>query len=233
MRTTRSERGRPAPSACSDLDPFAVHAYAARARRPSTNLAAEGRDARRAGAGRSAVHLVPARRHPRRAPRNLGGEALCLLITTPATTTTTGTITTTTSPTSGRPSWAFGVTGTRPLRIGIGGPVGSGKTALVAALCRARRRCQHGRRDHQRHLHHGGRRRPCAAQGRAARRPDRAVETGCCPHTAIRDDISANLDAVEVLEAGTGAGGPDADGERRRQPDRDLLPRRWSTGRSS
>ena len=32
--------------------------------------------------------------------------------------------------------WAFGVPGTRPLRIGIGGPVGSGKTALVAALCR-------------------------------------------------------------------------------------------------
>ena len=32
--------------------------------------------------------------------------------------------------------WAFGAPGTRPLRIGIGGPVGSGKTALVAALCR-------------------------------------------------------------------------------------------------
>src|SRR5512147_3082280 len=32
----------------------------------------------------------------------------------------------------------------------------------------------------------------------------RAVETGCCPHTAIRDDISANLDAVEDLEATLG-----------------------------
>ncbi len=31
-----------------------------------------------------------------------------------------------------------------------------------------------------------------------------AVETGCCPHTAIRDDISANLDAVERLEAELG-----------------------------
>jgi urease accessory protein len=31
-----------------------------------------------------------------------------------------------------------------------------------------------------------------------------AVETGCCPHTAIRDDISANLDAVETLEATRG-----------------------------
>lgn len=87
-----------------------------------------------------------------------------------------------------------------PLRIGIGGPVGSGKTALVAALARS-----------------------LAAQvdmavvtndiyttedakilRRAAVLPDEritAVETGCCPHTAIRDDISANLDAVERLEA--------------------------------
>jgi len=87
----------------------------------------------------------------------------------------------------------------RAVRIGIGGPVGSGKTALVAALCRS-----------------------LAAELRLAvvtndiyttedadflRRagvlPDeriRAVETGCCPHTAIRDDISANLDAVEDLE---------------------------------
>ncbi|MGE3586484.1 MAG: urease accessory protein UreG, partial [Ilumatobacteraceae bacterium] len=32
--------------------------------------------------------------------------------------------------------WAYGAPGTRPLRVGIGGPVGSGKTALVAALCR-------------------------------------------------------------------------------------------------
>ena len=34
-------------------------------------------------------------------------------------------------------------------------------------------------------------------------RADRAVQTGCCPHTAIRDDITANLDAVEALEPGT------------------------------
>ena len=32
------------------------------------------------------------------------------------------------------------------------------------------------------------------------------VETGCCPHTAIRDDISANLDAIEQLEAAARAG---------------------------
>ena len=87
----------------------------------------------------------------------------------------------------------------RTLRIGIGGPVGSGKTALVAALCRALS--------------------PDYAIGvvtndiyttedadflrRHGVLPDeriRAVQTGACPHTAIRDDISANLDAVEALE---------------------------------
>jgi urease accessory protein len=96
--------------------------------------------------------------------------------------------------------WAFASPGTRPLRIGIGGPVGSGKTALVASLCRL-----------------------LAAEistvvvtndifttedAEALRRmavlpADRIVpvETGACPHTAIRDDISANLDAIEQLEA--------------------------------
>ena len=87
-----------------------------------------------------------------------------------------------------------------PLRIGIGGPVGSGKTALVAALCRE-----------------------LATQlsvavvtndiyttedadflRRNAVLPDEriaAVQTGCCPHTAIRDDITANLDAIDDLVA--------------------------------
>ena len=93
--------------------------------------------------------------------------------------------------------------GERPLRIGIGGPVGSGKTALVGALCRAAARRALAGRRHQRHLHHRGRRGP-AARGRAADERIVAVETGCCPHTAIRDDISANLDAVETLEAALG-----------------------------
>jgi urease accessory protein len=87
-----------------------------------------------------------------------------------------------------------------PLRVGIGGPVGSGKTALVAALCRAlapRREMAvvtndiYTREDAEFLL----------AAGVLA--PDRiaAVETGCCPHTAIRDDVAANLDAVEHLTA--------------------------------
>ena len=86
-----------------------------------------------------------------------------------------------------------------PLRIGIGGPVGSGKTALVAALCRALRRELslavvtndiYTREDAEILLRQG------------VLEPERitAVQTGCCPHTAIRDDISANLEAVECLE---------------------------------
>ncbi|SDI85234.1 urease accessory protein [Frankineae bacterium MT45] len=84
-------------------------------------------------------------------------------------------------------------------RIGIGGPVGSGKTALVAALCRAlsselkiavvtndiytEEDAEFLRRS-----------------GVLPTERIRAVQTGACPHTAIRDDISANLDAVEQLE---------------------------------
>lgn len=86
------------------------------------------------------------------------------------------------------------------LRIGIGGPVGSGKTALVAALCRSLAgelelavvtNDIYTTEDADFLLRHG------------VLPPERvrAVETGCCPHTAIRDDISANLEAIEDLEA--------------------------------
>jgi urease accessory protein len=96
--------------------------------------------------------------------------------------------------------WAFGTPGTRALRVGIGGPVGSGKTALVAALCRLLADSVSivvvtndifTTEDAE-------------ALRRLAVLPDERiipVETGACPHTAIRDDISANLDAVEKLEA--------------------------------
>ncbi|MEU1228227.1 urease accessory protein UreG [Streptomyces sp. NPDC005828] len=88
----------------------------------------------------------------------------------------------------------------RALRIGLGGPVGSGKTATVAALCRALRDTLslavvtndiYTREDAEFLLRE------------AVLPPERiqAVETGACPHTAIRDDISANLEAVEDLEA--------------------------------
>ncbi len=90
--------------------------------------------------------------------------------------------------------------GSRPLRIGIGGPVGSGKTTLVGALCTLLRdelslvvvtNDIFTSEDAQ----------ALRAAGVLPVERIAAVETGCCPHTAIRDDIAANLDAVEQLEA--------------------------------
>jgi len=90
-------------------------------------------------------------------------------------------------------------TGARALRIGIGGPVGSGKTALVAALCRAlgtELRLAVVTND----IYTTEDADFLLRNGVLPAERIRAVETGCCPHTAIRDDISANLDAVEDLE---------------------------------
>ncbi|MFE5602093.1 urease accessory protein UreG [Streptomyces coelicoflavus] len=87
----------------------------------------------------------------------------------------------------------------RPLRIGLGGPVGSGKTALVAALCRAladELRLAVVTND----IYTTEDADFLLRNGVLPAERVRAVETGCCPHTAIRDDISANLEAVEDLE---------------------------------
>ena len=85
------------------------------------------------------------------------------------------------------------------LRLGVGGPVGSGKTALVAELCRrmgseleiaAVTNDIYTREDAE-------------FLQKAAVLPDGrvvGVETGGCPHTAIRDDVSMNLEAAEKLE---------------------------------
>lgn len=92
----------------------------------------------------------------------------------------------------------------RALRIGLGGPVGSGKTATVAALCRALR----DRLSIAVVTNDIYTREDAAFLLRNAVLPPeriRAVETGACPHTAIRDDISANLEAVEDLEEAVGA----------------------------
>jgi len=93
-----------------------------------------------------------------------------------------------------------GPAGARVPRIGIGGPVGSGKTALVAALCRA----LSGELTIGVVTNDIYTTEDADFLRRAGVLPDariRAVQTGACPHTAIRDDISANLDAVEKLEA--------------------------------
>ena len=92
-----------------------------------------------------------------------------------------------------------GTRGARTLRIGIGGPVGSGKTAVVAALCRS----LSGEISMGVVTNDIFTTEDADALRREAVLPDDrilAVETGCCPHTAIRDDISANLEAIELLE---------------------------------
>ncbi len=86
----------------------------------------------------------------------------------------------------------------QPLRVGIGGPVGSGKTALTLALCRALRDDYeiavvtndiYTEEDARFLVTH------------EALPPERiiGVETGGCPHTAIREDASINLEAVDRL----------------------------------
>jgi urease accessory protein len=86
----------------------------------------------------------------------------------------------------------------QPLRVGIGGPVGSGKTALTLALCKAMRDKYeiaavtndiYTQEDAQ------------FLVSNEALPPERiiGVETGGCPHTAIREDASINLEAVSRL----------------------------------
>ncbi len=87
---------------------------------------------------------------------------------------------------------------TQPLRVGIGGPVGSGKTALTLLLCKAMRDKYevavvtndiYTQEDAQFLVRN------------EALPPERiiGVETGGCPHTAIREDASINLEAVARL----------------------------------
>ena len=87
-----------------------------------------------------------------------------------------------------------------PIRIGVGGPVGSGKTALMDAMCKALR----GRysiaaitndiytKEDAQFLTRSGALPPERIDG---------VETGGCPHTAIREDASINLAAVAKMNA--------------------------------
>jgi len=87
-----------------------------------------------------------------------------------------------------------------PLRVGIGGPVGSGKTALVEALCKLMRErydlCAITNdiytKEDARILTDAGALPPERIMG---------VETGGCPHTAIREDCSINLAAVDEMRS--------------------------------
>ena len=87
---------------------------------------------------------------------------------------------------------------THPLRVGIGGPVGSGKTALVEALCKRLR----GAYDIYVITNDIYTKEDQLILTRAQALPaDRimGVETGGCPHTAIREDASINLAAIEHM----------------------------------
>ena len=85
------------------------------------------------------------------------------------------------------------------LRVGVGGPVGSGKTALLKSLCLSMRDAYNiavvtndiYTKEDAKFLTEN-----------EALSSDRilGVETGGCPHTAIREDISANLEAVDLIE---------------------------------
>ena len=85
-----------------------------------------------------------------------------------------------------------------PLRVGVGGPVGSGKTALLDALCKHMR-------DHYQiivvtnDIYTKEDAMFLTRSGALAPERIEGVETGGCPHTAIREDASINLAAVERM----------------------------------
>jgi urease accessory protein len=90
------------------------------------------------------------------------------------------------------------MTSTGPLRVGIGGPVGSGKTALTERLCKLMSKCYNVAaitndiytKEDAEFLTRAGALAPERIMG---------VETGGCPHTAIREDASINLAAVAEM----------------------------------
>ncbi len=87
-----------------------------------------------------------------------------------------------------------------PLRVGVGGPVGSGKTALLEALCRR----LSGRRDMvviTNDIYTKEDQQILTRTGALPAERIIGVETGGCPHTAIREDASINLAAVAQMSA--------------------------------
>src|SRR2546425_11030306 len=88
----------------------------------------------------------------------------------------------------------------RPLKIGIGGPVGSGKTALAETLCR-RLRAEIDMAVITNDIYTKEDAEFLVRRGALPAERVVGVETGGCPHTAIREDASANLEAVHELQA--------------------------------
>lgn len=87
----------------------------------------------------------------------------------------------------------------RSLRLGVAGPVGTGKSSVIAAICR------HLRDEFQigvitNDIYTDEDARFLKSAGVLPEKRIRAVETGSCPHTAIRDDVTMNLIAIEDME---------------------------------
>jgi urease accessory protein len=87
-----------------------------------------------------------------------------------------------------------------PLRVGIGGPVGSGKTALMDALCK-RMRARYQIAAITNDIYTKWDAEYLVRSGALAPERIAGVETGGCPHTAIREDASINLAAVREMQA--------------------------------
>jgi urease accessory protein len=87
-----------------------------------------------------------------------------------------------------------------PLRVGVGGPVGSGKTALMDALCKRLRR-EYEIAAITNDIYTKWDAEYLVRSGALAPERIAGVETGGCPHTAIREDASINLAAVAEMRA--------------------------------
>ena len=85
-----------------------------------------------------------------------------------------------------------------PLRVGVGGPVGSGKTTLVEMLCK-RMRAQYNLAVVTNDIYTKEDERLLVAADALPAERIMGVETGGCPHTAIREDASINLEAVDRM----------------------------------
>ena len=85
-----------------------------------------------------------------------------------------------------------------PLRVGVGGPVGSGKTALMEALCKLFRD-RYGICAITNDIYTKEDARILTVAGALPEERIMGVETGGCPHTAIREDASINLEAVDRM----------------------------------
>ncbi len=85
-----------------------------------------------------------------------------------------------------------------PLRVGIGGPVGSGKTTLLEMLCKAMRD-KYDLVAITNDIYTKEDQRILTVSGALAAERIMGVETGGCPHTAIREDASINLEAIDRM----------------------------------